>query len=62
MEHKKQLEDLHKESLAKADDYLKNKKGLKEEDIKKLHTAREKWIVGWNEFLETIAYLDTLEI
>lgn len=62
MEHKTQLEQLHKESLAKADDYLKNKQGLKDEDKKKLHSAKEKWQASWNELLETLAYLEQLEI
>jgi hypothetical protein len=62
MEHKEHLEDLHKQALAKADEYLKTKEGLKAEDKEKLHDAKEEWQQAWNKFLETLAYLETLEI
>ena len=62
MEHKERLEELHKESLAKADEYLKTKKGLTDADKEKLHNAKNEWQASWNKFLETLAYLETLEI
>ncbi len=62
MEHKKNLEELHKQVLAKADEYLKTKEGLKSEDKEKLHNAKEEWQQAWNKFLETMVYLETLEI
>jgi hypothetical protein len=62
MEHKKRLEELHKESLAKAEEYLKTRQGLKDEDKEKFHKAKAEWQVSWNKFLETLAYLEMLEI
>jgi hypothetical protein len=62
MEHKEQLEKLHKEALAKADEYLKTKEGLKDGDKEKFHAAKKEWQASWNRFLETLAYLETLEI
>jgi hypothetical protein len=62
MEHKEHLADLHKQALAKAEDYLKTKEGLKDEDKEKLHTAKEEWQAAWNKFLETLVYLERLEI
>ena len=41
MEHKEQLEKLHKEALAKADEYLKTKEGLKDGDKEKFHAAKK---------------------
>ena len=62
MEHKEQFEELHKQFLEKTEEYLKTKQGLKEEDKQKLHTAKKEWQSGWSKFLETIAYLEQLEI
>lgn len=62
MEHTKQLEDLNKETLAKLEDYIKNKGEAGAEHHEKINTAREKWQAAWNEFLETLTVLDRLEI
>ncbi len=62
MEHKEQFEALHRQFLESADEYAKTKQGLKEEDKGKLYAAKEEWQSAWNKFLETIAYLEQLEI
>jgi hypothetical protein len=62
MEHKKKLEDLHKESLQKLEDYVKTKETLKEEDHEKLHRAKEEWQAAWNKLMEALIVLERLEI
>ena len=63
MEHKKKLQELNKESLQNLQDYLEIKKNsLKEDDHKKLHTAKEEWQVAWNKLMETLLILERIEI
>jgi len=63
MEHKKKLEELNKESLQKLEEYLKTKEiVLKEDEHKKLHSAKEEWQLAWNKLMEAILVLERLEI
>ena len=62
MEHTKELEDLHKKSLEKIDEYLKTKEGLGEEHHEKLDDAKKKWQSSWTDFMGVLMYLETLEI
>ena len=62
MEHKNKLEELNKESLAKLEEYVKTKEGLKEEDHEKLHQAKEEWQGSWNKLMEVLMMLERLEI
>lgn len=62
MEHKKKLEDLHKESLEKVEDYVKTKGSLKEDDHEKVHRAKEEWQAAWGKLMEALIVLERLEI
>lgn len=62
MEHRKKLEELNKESLQKLDEFVKTKEGLKEEDHKKLHSAKEEWQIAWNKLREALMVLERIEI
>jgi hypothetical protein len=62
MEHKKQLIQLNTSALEKLDEYLKTKGETAEEHKEKITTAKEKWQMAWNEFLETLLVLERLEI
>ena len=62
MEHKKSLEELHQQSLEKIDEYVKNNPKFKEEHHEKLNEAKTKWQSSWNEFMDVLMYLETLEI
>ncbi len=62
MEHKEKLEDLHKESLQKVEDYVKTKGALKEEDHEKVHKAKEEWQKAWNKLMEALLVVERLEI
>jgi hypothetical protein len=62
MEHKKQLEELNSESIRKLEEYMKSKEGLKEDDHKKLHTAKEEWQIAWNKMMEVLMVLERIEI
>ena len=62
MEHKKRLEELNKETLEKLDEYMKTKSDAVAEHQEKISTAKEKWQIAWNEFLETLLVLEKLEI
>jgi len=62
MEHKKQLEDLNKETLEKLEEYMKAKGDAAGEHQEKISAAKDKWQTAWNEFLETLLLLERLEI
>ena len=62
MEHKKQLEDLNKETLEKLEEYMKAKGDAASEHQEKISAAKDKWQTAWNEFLETLLLLERLEI
>jgi len=62
MEHKKQLEDLNKETLEKLEEYIKAKGDTASEHQEKISAAKDKWQTAWNEFLETLLLLERLEI
>ena len=62
MEHKKKLDELHKESLEKIEDYINTKKDLTDEQKEKLNHSKKEWQEAWNRFQEMILYLEQLEI
>lgn len=62
MEHTKRLEELNKEILEKLDEYIKAKGEVADEHIVKIGTAKDKWQIAWNEFLETMVVLQRVEI
>jgi hypothetical protein len=63
MEHKKKLEELNKRSLHKLEEYIKTKEVvLKEDDHKKLHSAKEEWQMAWNKLMEALLVLERIEI
>ena len=62
MQHKKILDDLNKQKLEKIDEYLKTKKNIPPEHQTMLDRAKEKWQEAWAKYLDTIMYLETLEL
>ncbi len=62
MEQKDKLQELNKATLDKLDEYVKSKGIAGDEHHEKISTAKEKWQLAWNEFLETLLVLEKLEI
>lgn len=62
MEHKKDLEELNKKSLARIDEYLKTKKNFGKEHHEKLNDAKKKWQSSWSDLMDVLMYLETVEI
>ena len=62
MEHKKKLEELHKASLEKFDEYLKAKGEIGQEHHEKIHEAKKNWQVAWSKLMEALIVLEKLEI
>lgn len=62
MENKKMFEDIHHQSLEKIEAYLKNKGTLKQEQHEKIDEAKSKWQNSWNEFMDVLMYLETIEL
>jgi len=62
MEHKDKLDELHKQSLDKAEAYIASKKNLSEADKEKVAKAKNEWLEAWTKFQETLLYLEQLEI
>jgi hypothetical protein len=62
MDHKEKLDELHKASLQKLDEYLKAKGELKQEDHEKVHAAKDEWTNAWNKMMEALMVLERLEI
>ena len=62
MEHKKELDELHKKSLDKIDALIDSKKNLTEDHHEKLKEAKKKWQDSWSGLMDVLVYLETLEI
>lgn len=62
MDSRNHLEEIHQETLKKLDSYMESKKSTDSLHTEKLNSAKEKWQVAWNEFLETLLALEKLEI
>ena len=62
MDHKKRLEELHKEAFEKFDEYVKTKGQLEKEHEEKLDEERVNWQNAWNKLMETLLVLERLEI
>lgn len=62
MEHRKRLEELNKEALEKLEEYMRSKPTAETAHQEKIKTAKDKWQVAWNEFLESLLVLERLEI
>jgi len=62
MEHKDKLDELHKQSLDKAEAYIASKKNLSEADKEKVAKAKNEWLEAWTKFQEALLYLEQLEI
>ncbi len=62
MTHKEELDELHKKSLSKFDEYLKNNPGASKEAQEKLQQEKSEWQVAWNKLMETMLVLERLEI
>lgn len=62
MGHKKKLDNLHKKSLQKVEDYVKQKGELNKEDHEKVHTAKEEWQKAWSKLKEALMVLERIEI
>jgi len=62
MDHKKELEDLHKKSLEKMDEYMKTKGEIGEADHAKLTRAKKEWQDAWTKFMEVLMYLEKFEL
>ncbi len=61
MDHKDELDQLHKASLEKLDEYLQAK-DLKQEHHEKVHAAKEEWANAWIKLKEALLVLERLEI
>jgi hypothetical protein len=62
MDHKKRLEELHKEAFQNFDAYVKSKGTLEKEHHEKLHEAKTNWQNAWNKLVEAMMVLERLEI
>lgn len=62
MDHKKKLEDLHRESLEKFDEYLKAKGEIEPDHHEKISEAKKDWQVAWSKLMEALIVLEKLEI
>ena len=56
------LEDLNKKSLEKIDEYLKTKDRLPQKHHEKVNDAKNKWQSAWVELMNTLMFLERLEI
>ncbi len=62
MTHKEGLDELHKKSLNKFDEYLQSKSGTSKDEHQKLLQEKDEWQIAWNKLMETILVLERLEI
>ena len=62
MDHKKRLEELHKEAIEKLNEYINAKNEMEKEHHEKLHEAKDNWQNAWNKLMEVLMVLERLEI
>jgi len=62
MKQTNELDELHKKSLDKIDEYLKSKKSVGTEHHEKLNEAKKNWQASWTTLMDVLKYLETLEI
>jgi len=62
MDHKKRLEELHKEAFKNFDEYVKAKGEVGKEHQEKLQEAKTNWQNAWNKLVEVLIVLEKLEI
>ncbi len=62
MTHKEELDELHKKSLSKFDEYMENKHGKSTEEQERLLQEKSEWQIAWNKLMETMLVLERLEI
>jgi len=62
MDHKKRLEELHKEVIEKLNEYEKAKGEMEKEHHEKLDEAKSNWQSAWNKLMEVLMVLERLEI
>lgn len=62
MDHKKKLEELHKEAFQNFEEYVKTKGDLSKEHHAKLNEAKIDWENAWNKLKEVMMVLERLEI
>jgi hypothetical protein len=62
MDHKKELEELHKQSISKLEEYIAAKSELAGNDKEKLHQSKTEWQVAWNRLMEDLLILEKIEI
>ena len=62
MDHKKRLEELHKEVIEKLNEYEKAKGEMENEHHEKLNEAKTNWQNAWNKLMEVLMVLERLEI
>lgn len=62
MTHKDELDELHKKSLSKFEEYLQNKTETSNEAHKELLQQKNEWQLAWNKLMETMLVLERLEI
>lgn len=62
MGHKKKLEELHKKSVQRVDDYVKKKGTIKDESHEKLQQAKDEWQKAWAKLMDALIVLERIEI
>ncbi len=62
MGNKKKLEELHKKSLQRVENYVKKKGKLKDEHHEKLHQAKDEWQKAWSKLRDALIALERIEI
>jgi len=62
MDHKEKLEQLHKESLQRFEEYLKAKGDVGKEHHEKIHEAKKNWQLAWSKMMEALIVLENLEL
>jgi len=62
MDHKEKLEQLHKESLQRFEEYLKAKGEVSKEHHEKIHEAKKNWQLAWSKMMEALIVIENLEL
>jgi len=61
-DHKKSLDELNKQSLAKFEEYLKTRNNLKADQHEKIDQAKKEWQEAYQKLVNVATVLDSFEI
>ncbi|MEO7048297.1 MAG: hypothetical protein ABI091_23560 [Ferruginibacter sp.] len=62
MDNKEELQEAHRQYMAKVEAYAEQKKKENSPEHEEFHKSKDEWKVAWNKMMEALLVLERLEI